>query len=439
MDPQPGDAIAEAFLSLAGWSWMFTALAVILMTLPFLRYITLGWRLKLEAITNEFDPPAIALYFRKYRTGEMTGDRQRRLISLQPGTDNKKLVAEFLRLYCREFGRIRYIVPLVILIVVTAIESVGAIQSGLFHTRQEDLFFQLCGMDKRALCAAPAYAVEQAKLYDQLVWKALLLNATTVAGLTGAYMWVVQDAITRMRSGDLLSSNIYWSALRMVIAAPLGIAVASVASDSAGPFVAFAIGAFPIDQISRFLRTMAAKQLGVTNDPDTDGDEVKKLIGVNNDIAQRLISENTSSVLELAKADPVWLTMRTNLQLEVVAELIDQAIVWLSFASARPEETASKVEKLRASNLGSATLVADFVDILTRRVPDDASPVDSALIEHQRENAEAMLTITAAILIFNECDHPTAYDREQLRRVLTSIARDDGTKFLVKLKALSPW
>ena len=187
-------------LSLGAWCGIFTFLAVLLMALPFLRYIILGWQLKLDAITNQFDPPTIALYFRKYRTGEKTGDGKRLLMSLRPEIEDDRLTAEFLRLYRREFGRIRYIIPLTMMLVITAIEAMAAIQSGLFHARQLDLFTRLCsGVAAAPSCVVADYRNGLALLYADLVWQPLLLNATAVAGLVGAYMWVVQDGITRMR------------------------------------------------------------------------------------------------------------------------------------------------------------------------------------------------------------------------------------------------
>src|SRR5271154_363148 len=148
----PMPPASSDLLSLGAWCGVFTFLAVLLMALPFLRYIILGWQLKLDAITNQFDPPSIALYFRKYRTGEKTGDGRRLLMSLRPGIEDERLTAEFLRLYRREFGRVRYVIPLMMMLVITAIEAMAAIQSGLFHARQLDLFTRLCG----GIASAPA-------------------------------------------------------------------------------------------------------------------------------------------------------------------------------------------------------------------------------------------------------------------------------------------
>jgi hypothetical protein len=130
--------------------------------------------------------------------------------------------------------------------------------------------------------------------------------------------------------------------------------------------------------------------------------------------------------------------MRTNLNLDAVAELIDQAIVWLNFASARAEDTAVKMERLRASDLGSATEIADFVGQLKGTVPHGATADEIAQATERQREADALLTITAGILRLDDCVPPTVYDRAQLRRIFTSIALDDGTQFLVKLKALSP-
>ena len=418
-------ATLNAYDALGPLAWFCTFLALVLMAAPFLRYLALDWWLRLKLVTNQFDPEAIGLYFRKYRTSERAANKKQLLSDLQFPRDRKRLTEEFLALYCREFGRRRYFLALAILLIVTLVETIAVVQTGLFQIRSHTVALKLCGgPDLVAACTGkPEYQKALAELTDHLVSNTLLLDATTVAGLVGAYMWVVQDAIRRMRSGDMLSSDVYWSALRMLIAAPLGLAISSLVPQQGG-FVAFGIGAFPIEQISRLIRTLTAKLLGVTDDPDTDGDEVKKLVGVNNDVAQRLIAENCSTVLELAKADPVWLMMRTNLPLEVVAELIDQAIVWLNFASARAEDTALKMERLRASNLASATRVEEFV----RTMQGESADADAA---------RGLCAITAATLILTPGPPPVSYAPAQLQRIFQAIAEDEATLFLKQLKAIA--
>jgi hypothetical protein len=418
-------ASLNAYDALGPLSWFCTLLALVLMAAPLLRYVALGWWLKMKLVTNQFDPEAIELYFRKYRTSERAANKKQLLAELQFPKDRKRLTEEFLTLYCREFGRRRYFLALAILLIVTLVETIAVVQTGLFQIRSHMVAIKHCGgPDLVAACTAkPEYQTALAELSDHLVSNTLLLDATTVAGLVGAYMWVVQDAIRRMRSGDLLPSDVYWSALRMLIAAPLGLAISSLVPQQGG-FVAFGIGAFPIEQISRLIRTLTAKLLGVTDDPDTDGDEVKKLVGVNNDVAQRLIAENCSTVLELAKTDPVWLMMRTNLPLEVVAELIDQAIVWLNFASAKADDTAVKMERLRASNLASATRVEAFVRSMRGTSADAAT-------------AQTLCTITAPTLILIPGSPPVSYAPAQLQRIFEAIAQDEATLFLKQLKAIA--
>src|SRR6266702_4618575 len=112
-------------------TWLFSAIAVVLLALPFLRYLTVGWHEKLEMILDDFDPPAIMLYFRKYRTSERTSGRNGRPFrALRAGVDDETLLSEFLRLYNREFGRGVYLVPFTLLLLATLIEAVATIQSG---------------------------------------------------------------------------------------------------------------------------------------------------------------------------------------------------------------------------------------------------------------------------------------------------------------------
>ena len=52
-------------------------------------------------------------------------------------------------------------------------------------------------------------------------------------------------------------------AIRMLIAIPLGYSFAALLKDDLGPFIAFAAGAFPLQNVETLLQRLANKQLGV--------------------------------------------------------------------------------------------------------------------------------------------------------------------------------
>jgi hypothetical protein len=63
------------------------------------------------------------------------------------------------------------------------------------------------------------------------IWKSqITLNPGAVAALSGAYMWVVSDFISRSRRLDFSPADVMWGALRLVISAPLGLSLGSIAT-----------------------------------------------------------------------------------------------------------------------------------------------------------------------------------------------------------------
>ena len=59
----------------------------------------------------------------------------------------------------------------------------------------------------------------------------------------------------------LLNSDLLWCSFRMVISIPLGLSLSALANPALGAFVAFGLGAFPIEAINRIIRRLVDKTL----------------------------------------------------------------------------------------------------------------------------------------------------------------------------------
>jgi hypothetical protein len=184
----------------------------------------------------------------------------------------------------------------------------------------------------------------------------------------------------------------------------LGIAFASVAKDSVGPFVAFALGAFPLEALSSKLRRLTDKGLGLEATPIEANDNVIRLQGINPTIVERLQSEDISTVTQLAYCDPVRVTMRSNLSFNFVTDCMSQALAWIYLEG--------NLEKLRPLGMRGAVEIKFLMDELDD--PDE-------------ENADARARAIAAL---PKMAAAINQDPATLQIVFRQISEDPFTNFL---------
>ena len=167
-------------------------------------------------------------------------------------------------------------------------------------------------------------------------------------------MWVVGDFISRSRRFDFSPADVMWGALRLVISVPLGLFLGSIATNQLANFVAFALGAFPLDTLQVALRQLSYKQLAIELGP-TETSDLLRLDGVNKPLAERLANEDINSVVQLAYCDPIQLTMRSGLSFNAVVDLVSQSL-WVY--------VAEKLPALRPLGLRGAYEIRQLLDDL---------------------------------------------------------------------------
>lgn len=385
-----------------------TAITVI----PPLIFLLRGWPTKLKQILNDFDPDTIRYYFSKFWPNERirgrasttkgkTGSSAKTLLELsvasssatQQGAQatteqNMQVINELKLLYDSYFGRALYIMPIFLLGFVSMISIGLSVRSGLYFSQKEFLGVNSINQTPH-----------------------LLFDYATISGVTGAFLWIVGDGFNRMRVGDYLPSDVYGHLLRLTVAIPLGLALASLGS-GIGPFLAFSAGTFPLDVISRFIRTSATKTIGATDDADTDGDEIKRIVGINNDVAHRLMAENIATVLALANCDPIRVMMRTNLDFDVVLDIMDQAIVASRLITSDVSDSNKIIDVFRMSSLARASEINQFLLDRDKKDPD-------------------------ALNLWSKLPALVQLDAAQLSNTIKTIAHDDKTQLVCKLKRSS--
>ena len=334
---------------------------------PFLHYVAAGWKAKRQDIMDGLSEDARIAYVKMFTRDESLA---------QPSTPADG-PSPFLAFYSKWYGRRFFVAPGILLTLVT-----------------------LCAVTAVAMTALhQVQYIAQNPLFD--------VPAAAVAATAGAYMWVANDLISRTRRRDLAPSDVMWGVLRLVIAVPMGYAFASVAAESVGPFVAFALGAFPLTALTSLLQRQANKQLGTEPKGDEASDDIVKVQGVNRAIVERLASEDITTVTQMAYCDPVRVVMRTNLTFNFVIDCMNQSLARLYLGD--------DLEKLRPLGLRGAAEIKHLIDA----IDDDASSDPEAKAEHER--AVAALPKIAAVI---------KQDLETAQLAFREIAEDPYTIFL---------
>jgi hypothetical protein len=301
--------------------WWLVALLIVLLVGPIVFYLTGPWKYRREEILGNLSQSSRKLYFKTFCPG-------------------LKTAPTFENYYDSRFGRRHYLLPGAFLIAVSATAAIWAVASVLVWTH----------------LAADAPGI---------------LDATSVAALSGAFVWVVADLLTRWGFRDLSPSNLWWSSWRLVMAVPMAIAVGrTFAADQAIP-IAFLLGSFPTRSISTIARRFARRTLNLGADDKETESELQALQGIDTRIAERFADEGITTILQLAYADPVELTMRcASFSFSFVVDVISQALAWIylgdNLAKLRPsslrgaQEIASVIADLdgddKASDLARATI-----------------------------------------------------------------------------------
>jgi hypothetical protein len=202
-----------------------------------------------------------------------------------------------------------------------------------------------------------------------------------LAAAAGAYLFGVSDAIRRYRTVDLYPSVLHFLWVRILVASFVGFVIGAPLKEPADLLAAFAVGVFPLSDMWAWLRTKVDIQ--ANRDP-VDPPMLHLIQGMTDDARTRLNDEGITSVAHLAYADPVGLLFRTNLEWNVILDLIDQAIlvnyVGESITKLRPlgirtaVEFATIDERLHGDDEEESAIAAQLVKTVAAGLgqPEDA-------------------------------------------------------------------
>jgi hypothetical protein len=356
-------------------------IAWIALLLPAVMYLLVIWRIRRRVLLGHFSDDSIKLYYKQFSPFSPKRFRKQ-------GTGEPDQI-RFKRDFDSRYGRRHYILPLLLLAVIAGL--------GMWVT---------------------ARSVQS--------WLGLITNvkpfsSITISAFLGGYAWVLLDHYARFRTGDFTYHDVYNGVYRLLIAIPLGLSLATFSNLQVAAGVAFLLAAFPTTTLFKFARRLSTKSLGLGEDDEKNGQlELERLQCLGRSNAERYLEEGITTVAELAWADPIDLTIRTNRDFNFVVDSISQALLWIYFED--------DVKKLYPLSLRGAQDVSSFLRDLDSNLnsPPQSLPEEPPQNPEVAYAAQQTLTAAAALLHVNE---------ESFKYTLWTVAEDPYTKFLVAIWA----
>lgn len=267
----------------------------VVVILPATLYLTTsaGWKTRRDRIFTYFGPAALRLYFKQY------------FPALDVSAESEiKLAERFKKHFACYYGARHFVLPLFFLAVLSGVGAWGTSQSvsvwlGLFQNADASM---------------------------RNSWPPIVVSA-----FLGAYTWVLFDQLTRLRSRDFSSADVYNCVFRFLIAVPFGYAFSKFVKDDFGIPVAFLLGAFPTATLFTIGRRLVSQKLELGEEAKSGPSELQGLQNVGRADAERFQDEGVATIAELAWVDPVDLTIRTNFDFNYVVDCMSQALLALYF------------------------------------------------------------------------------------------------------------
>jgi len=232
------------------------------------------------------------------------------------------------------------------------------------------------------------------------------IGEVALSAFLGGFAWVVKDQLDRFRTRDFTSHDVYNCVFRLLLAVPLGYSLGAFCTEGLRVPVAFFLGAFPTATLFTIARRIGAQKLGLGEAGDNSTPELERLQDIGKANAERFGDEGISTIVELAWADPIDLTIRTNRPFNYVVDCISQALLWIYFQD--------NVQKLYVLSLRGA----QEVDFFMRQLASSDIGLQTA--------AKKTLTAGASRLGVGE---------DELLLTFRQVTADPYTKFIVSIWA----
>jgi hypothetical protein len=313
------------------WAVVLDVLLTALLMYPLVDYLRYGWVRKKEEIESCMSAAAKLMYF------DVWLDNANKAVTLGNAD------AEFKKYYLRRYGRLRFLWPI--------------------------LFVLLVALIGNAILGLALY-----DLKDATEGKAFHLPAAAIAG---AYTFVTWDFFARVQRRALGTSDVLRGALRLAMAVPLGFAFSTITESGWAIFLAYGIGVFPFDDLRVIVRRLVHDRLKVPQNDGKATDPVTNLSGVDTDTADRIADADVSTIPQLAWTDPIQMIMRTNLSFDYVVDIVSQALAWVY--------VGDDLHKLRRFGLRGAYEMRTLKADLDSTTPETVAGAKAVLFDAAKE------------------------------------------------------
>jgi hypothetical protein len=351
--------------------------------LPILAFFGRGWEMRRADICDRFSTEAKVRYLQIFFRRRFKRDSEAEL--------------EFARLYKQRYGKHRLVVP-------TAVYTTVAFVAMFFVSE-----WGLKWIDQTSRASG-------IHLFSSNVF--ILIPSVAAAGISGAYLWVVADMVSRARRLDVTPWDVHLASLRMAMSAAIAFAIVAFGkSPLALPF-AFSIGAFPLDTIRLLLRRIVLDRLPAGGIPDDQSpNEITKLDGIDVSISDRIRDADISTIVGLAWCDPVQLCMRTGLGFGAIVDFVSQALAWVYFKDL--------LDRLRPTGLRAAIEINGFLRHLNEPGENVGAPCEP--------RATSLSSLSDALLATIPDLLSSNLSMAQFLNACDQIANDPNTLFLVEI------
>jgi hypothetical protein len=321
------------------------SIAWVCLLLPSIIYLNTSWKLRKEKLFARLKSDSIKLYYERFYPNELSKEI----------IDEDDLRARFQKQFNVVYGKRHYVIPLILLGILSAIGLLGT-------------FFSIGSW---LMPGTPAY-----------------FSPIVVSAFLGAYAWVLGDQLSRFQNSDFTYHDVYNAVYRFLIAIPLGLSLAKFAQDAVAIPLVFLLAAFPAETLFKFARRLVTQKFGLGEADAENGQlELQQLQGMGINNAERFQKEGITTIAELAWADPIDLMIKTNNDFSFVIDVISQSLLWIYFDK--------QTTVLYKYSLRGAQEVCSFLDEL-----DSDEPKRKAAAEKTRDDCAALLSITPESFIF---------------------------------------
>lgn len=200
--------------------------------------------------------------------------------------------------YSREFSRLSYCVPLVLLLLIMA--------TGNFF-----LFFKLFQYLRFG--------------GDESIFKNI--PSELLFGYLGGYSFVLYSIFNKYHSSDLNPISYLMFSFQLPLAAILGYLICIPLESSYDFLAAFAVGTVPVPQLMSFMRGYAENKLGLKNPEQEAISDLFQIQGLRKSHIDRLADQDILTVQNLAFCNPFKLYLLTNFTIKLIIDWVDQALL----------------------------------------------------------------------------------------------------------------